>query len=146
MKKIIIVFVAVFVSMGSLFANDSYKLDDSQVSAMFNSATETSASVMSADFAALTNMMATTSSINSGNTTTTVLIAWVVDCFLGGFGIHRYVLGTKGSMWAIYTFTVCGIFGIVPAIDWFVLLIDGLILKNGDKYIDNDKFFMWTGN
>ena len=78
------------------------------------------------------------------DTTTKVLISWIVCWVIGGFGIHRYVLGTKPSMWAIYTFTVCGIFGIVPFVDFWVLLIDGLILQNGDKYIDNEKFFMWT--
>ena len=144
MKKLFIVLVALVVSLGSSFANESYKLDNSKVDAMFSVATETSCSALTSDFSALPDVMASNYQIKADNTTT-VLIAWVVDWFVGGFGIHRYVLGTKGSMWAIYTFTVCGIFGIVPTVDWFVLLIDGLLMGNGDKYMDNPKFFMWAG-
>lgn len=145
MKKVCIALVALFVCMGSSFASDSYKLDDSQVNAMFSAATETSPSILNADFNALPDMMAGTQQISS-DVTSKIIVAWVVDYFLGGFGIHRYILGTKGNMWAIYTFTVCGIFGIVPLVDWFVLLIDGMIQGNGDKYIDNPKFLMWAGN
>ena len=136
------ILVAIVLTAATSFANESYKLDDSKVNAMFSAATETS--VFVADMNFVNNDLATISSKGSSNTGT-ILVAWVVDWFLGGFGIHRYVLGTKGSMWAIYTFTVCGIFGIVPTVDWFVLLIDGLILGNGDRYIDNKKFFMWAG-
>lgn len=72
------------------------------------------------------------------------IVAWALCWVVGGFGIHRHYLGTKGSMWALYTFTCGGIFGIVPIIDWFVLLIDGIINDNIDDYIDNEKFFMWA--
>jgi TM2 domain. len=142
MKKILFVLVALALTAATSFANESYKLDDNKINTMFNSATETS--IFVADMNLVNNNMVNVSS-TSGSNTGTILVAWVVDWFLGGFGIHRYVLGTKGSMWAIYTFTVCGIFGIVPTVDWFVLLIDGLILGNGDKYMDNKKFFMWAG-
>jgi hypothetical protein len=142
MKKIFLIIVAVALTATASFANESYKLDDSKINAMFSAATETS--VFVTDMNVVNQGLVTVSSA-SGSNTGTILIAWVVDWFLGGFGIHRYVLGTKGSMWAIYTFTVCGIFGIVPTVDWFVLLIDGLILGNGDKYMDNKKFFMWAG-
>ncbi|HQB78543.1 MAG TPA: NINE protein [Tenuifilaceae bacterium] len=63
---------------------------------------------------------------------------------VGGFGIHRHYLGTKGSMWAIYFFTCGGIFGIVPMVDWIVILVDGILNKNIDKYTNNEKFFMWA--
>lgn len=142
MKKLFFVLAVVFFTANVSFANNSFKLDDSNVNAMFSNAVETSVSVM--DMSELNNSFAGSNAQLSDNTSK-ILIAWVVDWFIGGFGIHRYVLGTKGSMWAIYTFTVCGIFGIVPLIDWWVLLIDGLIMDHGDKYINNPKFFMWTG-
>ncbi|HBO74076.1 MAG TPA: hypothetical protein DD653_05240 [Marinilabiliales bacterium] len=142
MKKILLfVFGALFVS-NVVFAG-SYSLDNQAVDNLFNSAVETSISVTS-DFSNDILANASMLSVSASDNTTTVLIAWVVDWFVGGFGIHRYVLGTKSNMWAIYTFTVCGIFGIVPTIDWFVLLIDGLILHNESKYINNEKFFMWA--
>lgn len=143
MKKLFFVLIAVVMTASASFASEGYKLDDSKVNAMFNSATETS--VSAADMNVLSNALASPNA-QMGANTSKVLIAWVVDWVgLGAFGIHRYVLGTKGSMWAIYTFTVCGIFGIVPLVDWWVLLIDGLILDHGDKYVDNPKFFMWAG-
>jgi hypothetical protein len=43
-----------------------------------------------------------------------------------------------------YIFTCFGIFGIVPLVDWIVLLI-GLVNDDISKYEDNDKFFMWAG-
>jgi hypothetical protein len=52
-------------------------------------------------------------------------------------------LGTKGSMWAIYTFTCGGIFGVVPLVDFFVLIADGIVKENISKYENNESFFMW---
>ena len=142
MNKLFFVLVAIMMSAGSLLANDSYKLNDQKVDGLFSAATETSMSVM--DVNVLGTDMAVNAVAGSENVGK-VLIAVIVDWFVGGLGIHRYVLGTKGSMWAIYTFTVCGIFGIVPFVDFWVLLIDGAILGHGDKYMDNNKFFMWGG-
>jgi TM2 domain-containing membrane protein YozV len=71
------------------------------------------------------------------------LISWIICWVVGEFGVHRHYLGTKPTMWAIYTFTVCGIFGIVPFVDWWVLLIDGIINDNISPYQNNEKFFMW---
>lgn len=142
MKKLFLVCLSMFLYVGIASANDSFKLNDTKVDAMFSSATETSVSVMEMN-AFNAELAGPTAKLDDNSSK--ILIAAVVDWFVGGFGIHRYILGTKGSMWAIYTFTVCGIFGIVPTVDFFVLIIDGLIMKHGDKYIDNPKFFMWGG-
>lgn len=141
MKKIqLLVLGFVFVANG-LFAGN-YTLNNQAIDNLFDEAVETVISntnmLVDNDFAS-TNTM----SFTSGDTTTTVLVAWIVNYFVGFFGIHRYVLGTKSSMWALYTFTCGGIFGVVVVVDWVVLLIDGLILQNGEKYIDNENFFMW---
>lgn len=127
----------------SSFAS-SYTINDSEVDALFENAVETQVSSM--------ELLSESNAMNFSNTakmaemdpTAKIAIACIVDYVgLGAFGVHRYVLGTKSSMWAIYTFTVCGIFGIVPTVDFWVLLIDGLVLKNQEKYLDNEKFFMW---
>lgn len=123
---------------------NTYKADNNAIDALIDNAVEVSMfdaasllDVSSVDFSSFNTTL-------SDDAKTKVLIAWIVDWVgLGAFGIHRHILGTKSNMWAIYTFTVCGIFGIVPVVDWWVLLIDGLILENGDKYIDNENFFMW---
>ena len=87
-------------------------------------------------------MMANSSSnsayISYPNPWAAFAICWVV----GHFGIHRRYLGTKSSMWAIYTFTCGGIFGIVPMVDWVVLLI-GAANNNIRPYVNNKNFFMW---
>ncbi len=140
-KALFFIFGALLVSSVTFAGN--YKLDNNAVDNLFNAAEETTVSVVTN---MVENTFNTTKMVSFSNTdeSTTILIAWIVDMFVGEFGVHRYVLGTKSNMWAIYTFTVCGIFGIVPVVDWFVLLIDGVIQGNGSKYMNNDKFFMWA--
>lgn len=142
MKKFLLLFFGAVLAANVSFAGN-YTLDNNVVDNLFDAAVETTMTVAT-DVLSDTFNSVNVASFNASDETMTVLIAWIVDWVgLGAFGVHRYVLGTKGSMWAIYTFTVCGIFGIVPTIDWWVLLIDGLILGNGSKYMDNEKFFMW---
>ena len=142
MKKLFTTATLVLLAVFTLSAAN-YKLDDQSVDALFDNAVETSISGLEA-FNSNTADMHSLASTQIESNTMKVVVACVVDYVgLGAFGIHRYILGTKGSMWAIYTFTVCGIFGIVPTVDFWVMIIDGLILKNADKYIDNEKFFMW---
>ena len=67
--------------------------------------------------------------------------ALLLNFFLGGLGIHRLYLGTKTMTWVGYILTCGGIFGIVPLVDFIVLII-----HNDDisPYVDNPKFFMWA--
>lgn len=69
--------------------------------------------------------------------------ALILNFFLGGFGVHRHYMGTAPGMWALYTFTFGGIFGIVDLID-FIMLIIGTVDNNISQYINNRKFFMWA--
>lgn len=69
-----------------------------------------------------------------------VVVALLLDFFLGGLGIHRFYLGTKTMTGIGYILTCGGIFGIVPLIDFIVLIIDN---DDISPYIDNPKFFMW---
>ena len=141
MKKISLL-VVFLLSAALTFASSNYKLNDEKVDQLFSNATEISIAGLSPMSASPMNIQGLTSVTEMNSK---ILVAWIVDWIgLGAFGIHRYVLGTKSSMWAIYTFTVCGIFGIVPFIDWCVLLINGLILQKGDQYLNNNKFFMWA--
>lgn len=140
MKKISL--LAVFLLSALLtFAGSNYKLNDEKVDQLFNNATEISVTGLVPMGASNMNIEGTASAKETNNK---ILIAWIVDFFVGEFGIHRYVLGTKPMMWAIYTFTCGGIFGIVPLVDFIVLLINGIIQNQGDKYLNNNKFFMWA--
>ncbi len=141
MKKVLMVLAIVLGAvMASNAANSSYFVNDANVDQVFAAATEVAISNISLD-AVSANATTTMPSFNAGNDP---VIAFLLCWFLGGFGIHRHYLGTKGSMWAIYFFTCGGIFGIVYTVDWIVLLVDGIINKNIDKYTNNEKFFMWS--
>ena len=68
-------------------------------------------------------------------------MALVLDFFLGGLGIHRFYLGTEVMTGIGYILTCGGIFGIVPLVDFIVLIIN---IDNISKYVNNPKFFMWN--
>ena len=67
--------------------------------------------------------------------------AILLNFFLGGLGIHRLYLGTATMIWIGYILTCGGIFGVVPFVDFIVLII-----HNDDisEFVDNPKFFMWS--
>jgi len=57
----------------------------------------------------------------------------------GMVGLHRIYLGTSPYVPVVYIATLGGLFGILPFIDFCVLLLDTDI----DKYKSNQKVFMW---
>lgn len=69
-----------------------------------------------------------------------VIVALVLNFFLGGLGIHRAYLGTETLTWVGYILTFCGIFGIVPFVDFIVLIVNN---EDISEYVDNPKYFMW---
>ena len=145
MKKLALMLSILMIGTAGLFAsNAGYYLDNQKVDDLFNNAVEVSLIEMtSTSMNGLEGMTSNNLSFNSEEST--ALIAWILCWVVGGFGIHRHYLGTKSSMWAIYTFTCFGIFGIVPFVDFWVLLIDGVVNENIVKYQDNENFFMWGG-
>lgn len=116
----------------------SYTINEDAIDQLFDSAIETSMISINA------NEM---NSVASGMTTTVkaqdkdAVIAIVLDFFLGGLGIHRFYLGTKTMTGIGYILTCGGIFGIVPLIDFVVLIINN---DDISPYINNPKFFMWN--
>ena len=142
MKKISLLIVFLL-SAALTFASNNYKLNDEKVDQLFNNATEISTAGLAPMAANAMNIASITSSTDVNNK---ILIAWILQLIpiVDFFGIHRYVLGTKSNMWILYGITCGGIFGIVPIIDWVVLLVNGLIENKGDQYLNNDKFFMWV--
>jgi len=128
MKKFLFVIVALVAGAISMNAAN-YTVDDAAVDALFENAEMVEASA--AESAA---------AITTGNTT---IVAWVIDTIgLGFFGIHRMILGSTNLMWLIYTITAGGIFGIVPLVDWVVMLID--IVNGTESYVGNPRFIMWA--
>ena len=70
------------------------------------------------------------------------IIAWLISFPTGMLGLHRAYLGTDTKTVILYIVTAGGIFGIVPMIDW-ILLLRGI--QNGDisKFVGNRRFIMW---
>ena len=60
----------------------------------------------------------------------------------GIVGLHRIYMGTKPYVPIVYIATAGGVFGILPFIDFCVLMFD----KDFDRYKNNGKVFMWVKN
>ncbi|MEO6301644.1 MAG: NINE protein [Bacteroidia bacterium] len=58
----------------------------------------------------------------------------------GIVGLHRIYLGTAPYVPVAYIASLGGIFGVLPFIDFCVLLLD----KDEKRYIENKKVFMWV--
>lgn len=134
MKKIIVsTFLVLFTSVTFVNANDLFKLNDADIDLMMTQAVDVSNTLSILDF------HGTQATLSNPNPWVAFALCWVV----GGFGIHRHYLGTRSGMWAIYTFTCGGIFGIVTFIDWIVLLV-GAINDDISRFVGNPSFFMWA--
>lgn len=70
----------------------------------------------------------------------TRITAAILAIALGPFGVHRLYLGTKPYVPAVYVATVGGGIGILPFIDFIVLVFT----KDITPYMNNNKVFMWA--
>jgi TM2 domain-containing membrane protein YozV len=58
----------------------------------------------------------------------------------GIVGLHRIYLGTAPHVPVVYIGTFGGVLGILPFIDFCILVLD----KDFDRYLNNNKIFMWV--
>lgn len=142
MKKLLTLFAFVIFFAGSQAkaSTSEYMIDDQAVEAVFQSGVQLSAVQLLENFQA--SGITGEAKIQEDKSP---IIAFVLATFLGGFAIHRVYLGGSPVLIPAYIFTCFGIFGIVPFVDWIVLLI-GVANDDISKYVDNDKFFMWAGS
>lgn len=132
MKKIFAILVAM-VAFTFAAKAASYEISDASVDALFAEAE------MVAPAAAGSSAAAGLDSLSAENKT---IVAFVLDTVgLGAFGIHRLILGTKAINVLLYIITFGGIFGIIPLVDWIMLLLD--IIEGSASYIGNPSFIMW---
>ncbi len=140
MKKPFLIFM-LFVSV--LFVKQanasSYSVNEQAVDQLFEKATQTS--MLSINTPAFNAVESTFPSTVMAANQKDAIVAIVLDFFLGGLGIHRFYLGTEVLTGLGYILTCGGIFGIVPLVDFVVLIID---MKDISPYINNPKFFMWN--
>lgn len=141
MKKLLTLFafVAIFASSQAKASTSEYTIDDQAVEAVFEQGIQLSATQLleNLQVSDITNQAQIKQDKNP-------VVAFILAWFLGPFAIHRVYLGGTAVLIPAYIFTCFGIFGIVPLVDWVVLLI-GLVNDDISKYEDNDKFFMWAG-
>ena len=140
MKKVILsLFAVLALSFCAMAENgDAYTVDDNAIEQVFAQAGE----VQMADASFLTEMTGMETAAYESAASVNPWGAWAICWFLGEFGIHRHYMGTSKPMWLYYTLTCGGIFGVVYAVDWIVLLI-GAIQDDISEYCNNDKFIMW---
>ena len=135
MKKVLLLalMMAFVASVNSYASTSQYRVDDTAVDVVFDQSINVAVTYSDIDY-----MDATTVQAGDVNPWVAFVLAFVV----GWTGAHRVYMGGKGILIAAYVLTCGGIFGIVPFVDWIVLLI-GAANDDISKYIDNDKFFMW---
>jgi len=133
-KSLLLAFTILFALAG--YSNSKYTINDNEVEKVLTQSVQVDFSLD----AAQTQGILETASIQGSNPNAWVAfaLAWVI----GWTGVHRVYLGGKGSLILIYIITCGGIFGIVPLIDWIVLLV-GAIKGDISQFVGNDKFFMW---
>ena len=134
MKKLVLSIIAVLAIAFSASAAN-YKVDNNAIDSLIENAEEVYTLDIAAPAAA--NLPAVSQK------EVKPITALILNFFLGSFGIHRHYLCTAPGMWALYTFTIGGIFGIVDLVD-FIMLIIGTADNNITPYINNRKFFMWA--
>ncbi|MCX6272255.1 MAG: TM2 domain-containing protein [Bacteroidetes bacterium] len=142
MKKLLLVFGLLLMISATSMANVSqYRINDDQIESLFASAQKVDVPVLT-DFQDLAGMPTAVPVPVMKKSDKNAAVAFILAFFVGGLGIHRIYLGTATMTWVGYILTCGGIFGIVPFVDWIVLLV-GLVEDDISKYIDNPKFFMW---
>jgi len=145
MKKL---FILLFLMVGSLVtytaqaSTDAYTIDDQQVEQLFAQSSDISLTAVEGGLA-LGQQAATAGlgDVAQVKASKEFVPALLLNFFLGGLGIHRLYLGTKPMTWIGYILTCGGIAGIVPLIDFIVLIINNDDLS---RFVDNPKFFMWA--
>lgn len=140
MKKVfstLLIICGLFISLNSVKAN-SYVLDNSAVDNLFASATELNLNTVAFDGLNAMNFPQGTATLASDKN---AIVAAVLAFFLGGYAVHRYYLGTKGTMFFYYFCTCGGVFGVIPLIDFVMILVDN---KDISKYCNNENFIMWN--
>jgi TM2 domain-containing membrane protein YozV len=142
MKKILFLSLICLSSVCTFAAGSSeYVIDDQKVEQLFTNSVDASLTALSDN-----NLLSTSSQFDFNKAAKfrasdkSFVAAILLNFFLGGLGIHRLYLGTATMTWIGYILTCGGIFGIVPLVDFIVLIINN---EDISPYVDNTKFFMW---
>jgi TM2 domain-containing membrane protein YozV len=136
MKKIFMLTLvgAMLMSFSSMASgSEKYRISDESVEALFATATDVTTTLTSA---VSFNSFGTDAVLAEKN----AWVAFALAFLVGWTGAHRVYMGSKPILIFGYIITCGGIGGLVPFIDWIVILINN---DDISKYIGNNKFFMW---
>ena len=145
MKNLLFLVVICLSSICSFASTGSeYVVDDQKVEQLFDNSKDASLTALS-DNSLLNAAGAANNSAAAQfrSSDRSFVAAILLNFFLGGLGIHRLYLGTATLTWVGYILTFCGIFGIVPLVDFIVLIVHN---EDISPYEDNTRFFMWANN
>jgi len=143
MKKILLFCFLTVAALTARAADVSvYIIDDQQIEQLMAQSDDISLNTVSADLLQSEQLTAGLTGSARVKANKEFVPALLLNLFLGALGIHRLYLGTETLTWVGYILTCGGIFGIVPLIDFIVLIINN---DNISPYVDNPKFFMWSG-
>ncbi len=140
MKRTLTVLMVLALTFGfASQANASrYKLDNQKVDVMFAQAEEVQFDLLGENSdPAMASAMAFAPPRGKQKDP---VVALLLDFFFGGLGVHRFYLGTKTMTGIGYILTCGGIFGIVPLVDFIMLIVN---FDDISDYVDNPAFFMW---
>jgi TM2 domain-containing membrane protein YozV len=142
MKKILFISLVCLCSASAFAASSNeYVIDDQKVEQLFTGSVDVSLTALSANNLVSAAGLNFTDAARFRASDKNFVAAILLNFFLGGLGIHRLYLGTATMTWIGYILTCGGIFGVVPFVDFIVLII-----HNDDisEFVDNPKFFMWS--
>ncbi len=143
MKKILLFCFLTAAALTTRAADVSaYVIDDQQVEQLMAQSDDISMAAVTTDLLQSEQLTAGLTGTARVKANKEFVPAILLNFFLGGLGIHRLYLGTETLTWVGYILTCGGIFGIVPLVDFIVLIIHN---DNISPYVDNPKFFMWSG-
>lgn len=135
--------VATLTTRAADISADAYVINDQQVEQLIAQSEDVSLAAVSTNLLESQQMTASLTGTARVKANKEFVPAVLLNFFLGGLGIHRLYLGTKTITWVGYILTCGGIFGIVPFIDFIVLIVHSSDIS---PYVDNTKFFMWANN
>lgn len=144
MKKVLLLVASLLTFIMVKAGTSPYEVNDQQIEALFAKAVDVSLSqVMNTSQASeMTTADLGITGAAMASSDKNPLVAVLLNFFLGTLGIHRFYLGTKPLTGIGYILSCGGIFGIVPLVDFIVLLVN---YNDISPYVDNPKFFMWSG-
>jgi hypothetical protein len=134
MKKLFLLFAVVLFAGSMEAAASSYRVNDEAIETVLSAATTVAFDVTATPLFAAP--MGGTAIMADKNPWIAVVLAF----FLGGIAIHRVYLGGTPVLILGYFITFFGIFGLIPFIDFIVLIINN---QDISKYVGSNKFFMW---